>query len=175
MAKPRSSTSAEPNQSSSRARPSASTPQSADVPQLADSSAVDAYIREITAAVLAKEVTTTNTNRASSTSTPLVPSLPTSVRQAPPTPSVFTPRTPRVDEADAKDGEMDTAPEDGDVAPGFFSGADRIYSRRTTQHLTDLAGLILLVFLALYFTLSGYWFYVEIAKSIADGTAHSLF
>lgn len=89
------------------------------------------------------------------------------------TPTVFTPRTPRVD--DAKDGEADTAPEDGDVAPGFFSGADRVYSRRTTQCLTDFAGLILLVFLALYFTLSGYWFYVEIAKSIADGSAARLF
>lgn len=66
---------------------------------------------------------------------------------------------------DAKDGEVDTAPEGGSVTGGFFSARDRVYSRATTQCLTDVAGLFLLTFLAFYFSLSGYWFYQELSKS----------
>lgn len=64
------------------------------------------------------------------------------------------------------DGEKDSAPERAQISGGFFSANDRIYSRKTTQCLTDLAGFLLLAFLAFYFTIFGYGFFVEFAKRV---------
>lgn len=65
------------------------------------------------------------------------------------------------------DGEQDTAPEVASSTGSFFSASDRVYSRTTTQRLTDLAGGMLLVFLAIYMTLSGMLIYVEVRKQAA--------
>jgi hypothetical protein len=62
------------------------------------------------------------------------------------------------------DGEKDSAPERARITGGFFSHNDRVYSRNTTQCLTDFAGFLLLVFLAFYFSVSGYVFYLEFSK-----------
>ncbi|CUG44352.1 transmembrane protein, putative [Bodo saltans] len=64
----------------------------------------------------------------------------------------------------ADDGERDSAPERAQISGGFFSHNDRVYSRQTTQCLTDLAGFLLLVFMAFYFSVSGYVFYQEFSK-----------
>ena len=65
------------------------------------------------------------------------------------------------------DGEQDTAPEVASSTGSFFGASDRVYSRTTTQRLTDLAGGMLLVFLSIYMTLSGILIYVEVGKQAA--------
>ena len=44
----------------------------------------------------------------------------------------------------------------------FWPSADRCYSRKTTAMLTDFAGLAVILFLTMYFTLAGVMTYREL-------------
>ncbi|PBJ73886.1 hypothetical protein BCY84_13616 [Trypanosoma cruzi cruzi] len=46
-----------------------------------------------------------------------------------------------------------------------FGNAEVLYSRKTTDRLTDFAGTFLVTFFAIYFTVAGYLLYREAALS----------
>lgn len=46
---------------------------------------------------------------------------------------------------------------------GFFRDRSVIYSKSTTEKLTDFAGAFLIFCFALYFTIAGYLFYRELS------------
>ncbi|AIN99111.1 hypothetical protein LPMP_252480 [Leishmania panamensis] len=65
----------------------------------------------------------------------------------------------------AEQTKMAKKPKDGSWRNKFVEDAAVIYSKDTTNRLTDFAGAFLILCISVYFTTSGYLFYRELALS----------